>query len=173
MAVKTRKTKAKIATDESKLMVTQERFDEMQAELKERVEVLRDQIALEISTARDLGDLSENQAYADAMNRKDINEARIEELEYLISIAQVIQSEGKANAISIGSVVEVKKISDGKVRTITLVGKEETQEADPRVGKVSIDSPLGSALVGRSQGDKVVVKLPAGDAEYQITKFAA
>lgn len=166
-----RTRKAKQTQEENKLLVTQERFDDMQQELDNRVNVLRGQIAEEISSARDLGDLSENQAYTDAMNRKDLNEARIEELEYLISIAQVIQKDD-STFISIGDTIRVKKMEDGKVRTITLVGREETQEADPTIGKVSIDSPLGAAIAGKVPGDKISVALASGPVQYEIMKAA-
>jgi transcription elongation factor GreA len=166
-----RTRKAKQTQDENKLLVTQERLDDMQQELNHRLNTLRPQIAEEISVARDFGDLSENQPYTDAMNRKDLNEARIEELEYLVSIAQVIQKDD-SHHVSIGDTIRVKKILDGKVRTITLVGREETQEADPTIGKVSVDSPLGSAIAGKLPGDKIVVKLAGGAVEYEIMKAA-
>lgn len=166
-----RTRKAKQTQDENKLLITQERLTEMQQEYDHRLNTLRPQIAEEISVARDFGDLSENQPYTDAMNRKDLNEARIEELEYLISIAQVIQKDN-SHTVSIGDTIRVKKVLDGKIRTITLVGREETQEADPTIGKVSIDSPLGAAIAGTVPGDKVVVKLAGGAVEYEIMKAA-
>ncbi len=153
------------------LMVTQEGYDEMVAELENRNGALRDQIAKEINEARNLGDLSENQAYSEAMERKNMNEGRIEELEQLITSAQIIQKTD-SNTIGVGSKVEIEQIKTKRGRTVTLVGRGKSQEADPREGKISIDSPLGHALNGSKKGDKVMVELPSGKAEYVIKKVA-
>src|SRR5262249_42839856 len=89
------------------LFVTQAGYDEMLRELENRKGTLRDEIAQQISAARDLGDLSENQAYSDAMERKELNDNRIDELEYLISIAEIIDASAEDNVIGIGHTLEI------------------------------------------------------------------
>jgi len=165
-----RKKKQTTDTEPEKLMVTQEGYDEMVAELENRMGALRDEIAEEINEARNLGDLSENQAYSEAMERKNMNEARIEELEYMISIAQIIQRTD-SGVVGVGDTVEIKSVKTNKARTISLVGRGIAQEADPREGKISIDSPLGVALKGSKKGDVVKVMLPAGEMEYKVMKL--
>lgn len=153
------------------LMLTQSGYDELVQEVEYRSGELRDQIANEINEARNLGDLSENQAYSEAMEKKNMNEARIEELEQMVAKAQIIQREDK-DVIGIGSTVEIESTKTSKSRSITIVGKGASQEADPRQGKISIDSPLGSALSGNKKGAIVKVVLPSGEAEYKVKKVA-
>lgn len=165
--------KKKTTTEEHDvLLVTQSGYDDMVGELNHRMNTLRDEIASEINEARNLGDLSENQAYSEAMERKNMNEGRIEELEQLISIAQIIQK-SDSNTVGVGNTLDIKNLKTSSVRTITLVGKGISQEADPRQGKISIDSPLGHALNGSKKGDVVKVDLPSGLVEYQIVSIAA
>lgn len=166
------RTSKSASSDRDVLIVTQEGYNDMTAELKHRLEVLRPQIAQEISVARDLGDLSENQAYSEAMERKEMNDNRISELEYLISIAQISSASDQDDIVSIGHTVEIQKVGGAK-RTITLVGKSETQQASPAEGKISVDSPLGKALNLSKVGDTVSVTLPAGEAKYKVLKIAA
>lgn len=169
-------TKAKTNKNNEKdvLIVTQQGYDDMLKELDNRVTVLRAEIADEIKLARELGDLSENEPYAHAMQRKEMNDARIDELEYLISIAKVANSSDEADdVVVIGRTVELQKVSDGTKRTIVLVGKEETQQANPSEGKVSVDSPIGKAVNLARVGQTVTVKLPSGEVDYKILRFAA
>jgi transcription elongation factor GreA len=163
---KTTKTKE----DQEVLMLTQQGYDKLVEELEHRKTVLRDEIASEIKQARDLGDLSENQAYADAMERKEMNEARIESLEYMISIAQVVSASTNDKIVNIGHTIEIQKVG-GPKKTVTLVGKESTQEGNPAIGKISVDSPVGKALNMAQVGDTVNVKSPAGEVKYKILRI--
>lgn len=165
---KSKATKTK--EEQEVLMLTQSGYDKLVQELKQRKEVLRDEIAAEIKQARDLGDLSENQAYADAMERKEVNEARIEELEYMISIATVASASHDDKIVTIGHTVEIQKVGGDK-KKITLVGKESTQEADSSVGKISIDSPVGKAINMAQIGDTVNVVLPTGEVKYKVLRI--
>lgn len=160
------------AAEQDVLIVTQAGYDAMVQELDYRQNTLRVEIAAEISQARDLGDLSENQAYASAMEKKEMNDARIDELEYLISIAQITNASKQDDVVSIGHTVEIQKVG-GEKRTIELVGKAETGQASPSEGKISIDSPIGRAINMAKVGDVVDVKLPKGDVKYKILKIAA
>lgn len=165
-----RKTTKTATPKDDVLLVTQERYDDMTTKLEYYRDVVRDEIAQAINEARDLGDLSENNAYSDAMEKKDINEARIEELEYMISIAQIVEAEQNSNIVSVGSTVEIQKVGGDK-RVVTLVGKSKSQEADPAAGKFSEDSPLGIALNMAQVGDTVSVKTPSGqDIKYKILR---
>lgn len=154
------------------LIVTQQGYDAMVQELEYRKGTLRAEIAHDISVARDLGDLSENQAYVEAMERKEMNETRIDELEYLISIAQISSASADDNIVTIGHTVEIQRVG-GTKRMVTLVGKSETQQANPIDGKISIDSPIGKALNMSKVGDTVSVELPAGQVKYKVLKIAA
>ena len=163
---------SKTQKDKDVLYVTQEGYDEMMRELEQRKGTLRDEIASQISAARDLGDLSENQAYSEAMERKELNDNRIDELEYMISIAEIIDASVEDNYIGIGHSIEIQKLG-GEKRVVTLVGKEAAQQADPTVGKISIDSPIGKALNSAQVGDTVSVNLPTGEVKYKILKMVA
>lgn len=167
------KTKTKTtASEQDVLIVTQAGYDALVQELNHRKDVVRVEIANEISQARDLGDLSENQAYASAMEKKEMNDARIDELDYLISIAQITDASQQDDVVAIGHTVDIQKIG-GEKRTIVLVGKAETGQASPAEGKISIDSPIGRAINMSRVGDIVDVKLPKGDVKYKILKIAA
>ncbi|MCA9379385.1 transcription elongation factor GreA [Candidatus Dojkabacteria bacterium] len=157
------------------LIVTQEGYDDMVRELAQRKDVLRAEIAKEISVARDLGDLSENQAYTDAMEKKEMNENRIDKLDYLLSIAQVGTTNANDDIVRIGSTVEIEKVGAGAKgkKIITLVGKEETQEADSQAGKISVDSPVGKAVNAARIGDTVTVQLPQANVQYKILRKVA
>lgn len=163
---------AKKQTQQDVLLVTQDGYNQMVAELEERLQK-RDLIAQEIEEARKLGDLSENAPYTEAMSRKEINDARIDELTYLISIAQIIESDAKSNIVGIGNTVEIQREDEKTKRTVTLVGAQAAQEADPRENKISIDSPVGKALNMAQVGDKVVVELPLGEVTYKILRLVA
>ncbi len=167
-----KKKTTKTQKEKDVLYVTQAGYEEMTRESESRKGALRDEIAQQISSARDLGDLSENQAYSDAMERKELNDNRIDELEYLISIAEIIDASTEDNIIGIGHTLEIQKVGGDK-RTVTLVGKEAAQQADPTAGKISIDSPIGKALNSAQIGDTVAVNLPTGEVKYKILKMVA
>jgi|GEM_PF-6872080 len=155
--------------DADTLIVTPEGFASMETELAER-KLKAELNAKEIDEARSLGDLKENTAYHEAMQVKDMNDARIDELDYLMSIAQIAQNQSKT-VLGIGSTVELERQDTKTKQTITLVGKQASQEADPLSGKISIDSPLGKVLNGQSVGAEVVAQLPRGPVAYKILKL--
>ncbi len=113
------KTKTtKVREEEEVLMLTQSGYDQLVQELSHRKNVLRDEIANEIKLARDLGDLSENQAYADAMEKKEVNEARIESLEYMLSIAKVVSTSQDDKIVTIGHTIEIQKVGGDKKKIL-------------------------------------------------------
>lgn len=160
-------------TDAYTIEITKESFDELLQELEERKNVLRKEIAKEISDARELGDLSENHAYTVAMEKKDLNEARISQLEVMVKNVKVVASHKSSSIVRLGSVVEIENTATGTTRVVTLVGSEQTRSAEPQEGKISIDSPIGEAILNAKLGDKVVAKLPDREIEFKIVKFVS
>src|ERR1700761_7050441 len=132
--------------------------------LKKEIEYLstdkRREVAERIKEAREFGDISENSEYDDAKNEQAMLEARIATLEDKLRSASVINAaELSADVVRVGSQVEVKDTASGKSLTYTIVG---STEADPTANKLSNESPVGKALVGRKKGDVAKVTLPNG-----------
>src|ERR1044072_1741875 len=121
-----------------------------EAELKHLIEVKRPEIRQSIKTAREFGDLSENAEYHAAREAQGMNEARIRVLEHHLATAVVSESAGGDDA-AIGSVVRYRDADSGKETEVTLVHR---LEADLAAGKLSVESPIGNALLGARQGDK-------------------
>lgn len=123
-------------------------------EIKKELLHLLDQrhvIADRIKQARELGDLSENAEYQTAREEQDRLETRIGELEHVVQNAKIIKKSKTNGHVKLGSTVKLKSL-DGKTKDFQVVG---TMEADPLSGKVSDESPIGTALMGRKVGDKV------------------
>jgi transcription elongation factor GreA len=138
-------------------------LEKLRAELDEMTNVRRAEVATRIHDAKEHGDLSENAEYEDAKNEQAFVEGRIQTLEALIKNATIIDEKHSTEHVQIGSTVSVES-DDGK-QTFTIVG---STEASPREGRISNESPVGRALLGRKKGDKVVVRVPAGDFSYTI-----
>ncbi len=159
------------ATELEVIEMTQEAYDELVKELEFRKTDERNNIAKEISDARELGDLSENHAYTIAMEKKDINENRISDLEDLIMRVKIVKASSSNSVVTIGKPVVIVNTKTKTPKTVTLVGSEKTEAADPSEGKISIDSPIGSALHNAKLGDVFEVELPSGKVEYKVDKF--
>ncbi len=151
--------------------MTQDAHDELTKELQYRKDILREEIAKEISEARELGDLSENHAYSVAMEKKEQNENRITELEDMLKKAKVVTGSDAGNIVRVGKTVEIENLEKKEKRIVTLVGSEETQSAEPNEGKISVDSPIGKAIFNAKVGDEVEVHLPTKVVKYRIIKF--
>jgi transcription elongation factor GreA len=143
--------------------VSREGLEKLRAELDETIAVKRPEVAARISEAKEHGDLSENAEYEEAKNEQAFVEGRIAELEHKIKSAVIIDEERSSDHVSIGATVEVES-EDGPI-TFTIVGSTEARPAD---GRISNESPVGRALLGRQVGEKVVVKAPAGDVVYTV-----
>lgn len=143
--------------------LTQAGVDELKAELTELVG-LRSQIADRIKTAREFGDLSENMEYSAARQDQERNEARIAEIEHILANVQVITAPKNDSKVVLGSTVVLKSKS-GKTKEFQVVG---TVEADPLNGKISDESPIGQALLGKKEGQEVEIKTPADTTTYTI-----
>ena len=153
------------------LVITQEAFEELSKELEYRITELRKEIAKEIAEARDLGDLSENHAYSVAMEKKELNENRISELENMLKVAEVVKEDKNAKVVRVGSTIEIENLDNASRRVITIVGSEETKSAEPGEGKISSDSPIGRAVMNSRVGDVVTVTLPEREIKFKIIKF--
>ena len=145
------------------------RFDELEKELNFLKTTRSDEVAEMIKVARGFGDLSENSEYDEAKNEQGKLYSRINELENVLLHA-VILEEGDmpTGQVTIGSTVTVTATQGGISRSFKIVG---SQEADAMHGIISEDSPFGKALMGRKEGDTVVVNAPAGDLEYRVDKI--
>lgn len=138
------------------------------AELEKELEALKTEgridIAEKLKVARSYGDLSENSEYDEAKSEQAKIEARITELEYQLDHAEIIDTAVK-NAVSMGSVVTVKRLSDNVKAVYEIVG---FAQSNPAEGKISDESPVGKALMGAKKGETVIVEAPIGNLEYKI-----
>ncbi|MEP7103751.1 MAG: transcription elongation factor GreA [Candidatus Dojkabacteria bacterium] len=167
------KTRKNGKIEEKLMTMTQEAYNQLEAELDNRIKVLRKDIADEIAAARELGDLSENHAYSVAMEKKEMNENRILEIEDILAIAKIADENTQDNSISIGEKVEIQNVENKDKRIVVLVGSEETKVANPLEGKISVDSPIGKAIYNAKVGDTVDVVLPNKIIKYKILKLTA
>lgn len=144
--------------------MTKEKFSGLEKELRKlKLDVLP-RIAKRIDDARQMGDLSENAEYHAAREEMAWTQSRVNEIQYLLSNAEIISTaQGQGSTISIGSTIVVES-KNGK-KEYVIVG---AQEADPTAGKISNESPLGNAFLGKKRGEKIKVQLPSGVLEYKI-----
>ncbi|MFZ5364355.1 MAG: transcription elongation factor GreA [Patescibacteria group bacterium] len=151
---------------DQKVYVSKEGLEKFKKELDDLVNIKRKEIIERIERAKELGDLSENAEYAAAKDEQAFTEGRIIELQDMIVRAEVINGGGKGSNVSVGSKVKVK--SDGVETEYEIVG---VAEADPMNGKISNESPLGRAFLGRKVGDKVQIQVPKGMVTYTILEI--
>lgn len=144
--------------------ITKQGVDELKAELEELLSQ-RSVIAERIKTAREFGDLGENMEYTAARQDQERNESRVAEIEHILLNAKVITSPKTDSKVVLGSKVKLKS-DDGKTKEFQVVG---TVEADPLNGRISDESPIGKALLGKKEGEEVEIKTPAETATYKIT----
>lgn len=141
--------------------ITESGQHELERELEE-LKSRRGEIADKIAAARDFGDLSENAEYDAAREAQGLLETRITEIETILQNASIIQA-GNGSTVVLGSTVELE--ANGKAVTYTVVGPVE---ADPLEGKVSNESPIGQALMGKAVGDTVTISTPKGELAYTV-----
>lgn len=151
--------------------VSAEGLEKLKKEIEKKKTIERQKIARRLEEAKALGDLSENTEYLAAKEARSFNEGKILELEKLIEESVLIKPARKGQKkIQIGSVIQIKLISghSGKVnqkQTFMIVG---FQEADPGQGKISNESPLGQAFLGREVNDIIEAETPKGKVKYEI-----
>ncbi len=152
-----------------KIFVTKQGLEELKNELKELEKVNRPQVLERVSQARAMGDLSENSEYTAAREELSLIDSRIEELGEMLKKIEIIdetKAAKKGSQIQLGSKVTVK--INGKKEVFELVGE---WEADPQEKKISHESPLGKALIGKALNDKIEVEAPAGKILYHIVEI--
>ena len=146
---------------------SEEGLERLKQELEELKITKRHEIAARLEHAKSLGDLSENAEYQEAKEEQSLNESRIAELEEIVRNAVIIKKDVRSDTVQIGSTVSVR--SDTGEESYTIVGSEE---ADPKTGKISNESPLGKAFVGKKAGETVEIKTPGGMFSYTIRGIA-
>ena len=146
--------------------LTKERLIELEKELSELKTSGRQNMAQKIAEARSHGDISENAEYDAAKEEQGLFELKIAKLENILSRARIIEkSNTPSDKITILSTVSVKNLNNNNIIEYTLVSPEE---ADFQAGKISVTSPVGQGLIGKTLGEKVKVKAPAGMLEFEI-----
>ncbi|MDX6582662.1 MAG: transcription elongation factor GreA [Solirubrobacterales bacterium] len=146
---------------DAKNTISPEGKAQAEAELKQLTEVRRAEIRQSIKSAREFGDLSENAEYHAAREAQGMNESRIRVLEHLLASA-VVSEAASGGAAGVGSQVSYRDPDSGKVTDVTLVHR---LEADLAAGKLSVESPIGQALLGAGKGDQVSFETPRGDSK--------
>lgn len=149
--------------------LSHDKLRKLEEELRELKETKIPQTAKRIDEARQMGDLSENAEYHAAREEMSWLRSREKELVFIIDNSQIIEEDDKkrsATVVSVGSTIEVK-VNDKK-KSYRIVG---AQEADPASGSISNESPLGQAFLGKGEGDKVEVRVPAGTQIYKIIEI--
>ncbi len=150
--------------EEKKVYLTREGYEKLQKELEELKHKLMYEISERIKEARELGDISENSEYEAAKDEQGRIGSRIMEIEHILSIAEIIDSQD-TGYVNLGNWVMLKNLKTGekmKIRVVT------PQEADIFTGRISEDSPLGKSILGKKVGDIVKVNAPGGAVEYEI-----
>ncbi len=142
--------------------LTQDGVNKLQEELDDLVKNKRKEVAKALKEAREFGDLSENASWDDAKDRQAFTEGRINEIENILKNAKIIEG-GNTGVITVGSIVHVE-LEEGEQK-FQIVG---STEADAKKGKISNESPIAKALLGKKPGDQVEVEIPVGTIVYKI-----
>jgi transcription elongation factor GreA len=149
--------------------LTREGRTKLEAELEELVTVQRKEVAERIAAAKELGDISESGEYEDAKKSQSLLEGRIRDIKHILSRAELIDEDQVANGeVRVGSSVTVRLDEDGEEETWTIVG---SAEANPRQGRISNESPIGAALLGKRPRQKVTVQTPSGVMKLTIVRI--
>lgn len=152
-------------TEEKIQYISPDKKTELEKEIKTLKEETIPKLAKRIDDARQMGDLSENAEYHSAREEMAWAQSRIKQIEYILDNFEIVSdTAGDKSVVNVGSIIKVK--SSAGEKEYTIVG---AQEADPLSGKISNESPLGNAFVGKKKGDKVTVELPAGEKQFKIT----
>jgi len=147
--------------------VTPEGYEALVAELRHALSHERLAVVRDIEEARAHGDISENSEYEDAKDRQAMIEGRIRQLEHLVSSAQIIDVTKlpKSDRVVFGTTVVLENSESGDERTWRIVGERETDVAN---GKISFKAPVAKAIIGKNEGDEVVVGTPGGPQRWEI-----
>ena len=149
---------------------TEEGLSKLKNELRLLKTSGRKKIAQQIADARDKGDLSENAEYDAAKEAQGLHELKISKLESTLSNAKIVDKKNiDASKVSILSKVDIKNLQNDMKFTYQLVAEEES---DLKSGKLSVKSPIGSSLLGKKKGDKVIINTPSGNIKFQILNIS-
>lgn len=151
-----------------KVLLSKEGLEKLKVEYEQLTTVGRREVAAKIAEAKSYGDLRENSEYEDARNEQAQLELRILEVKDQIDNAEIITKSNSKNLINIGSSIELENLTTSTKETYEIVG---SMEADVFNGKISNESPLGSALIEKAVGDVVKFKAPKGQLEYKVLKI--
>ncbi|HET6760451.1 MAG TPA: transcription elongation factor GreA [Gemmatimonadaceae bacterium] len=157
------------AEAEKETFLTREGLRKLEDELEHLKKVKRKEIAERIKLSKEFGDPSENAEYEDAKNEQAFVEGRILQLELMLRNARVIDNhDAPADQVIVGSKVKLKDLGSGEEMAYMIVG---SAEADPDHDKISNESPVGKALLGRRKGETVEVIVPAGRLRYSVLQI--
>ncbi len=153
----------------TKFPMTEQGAEKLRLELEDLKKVQRPRIVQAIAEAREHGDLKENAEYSAAREQQSFCEGRINEIEGKLSNAQIIDVTKipHTGKVLFGTTVTIINLDTDQSMTYQIVGDDE---ADVKSNKISVNSPIARALVGKEEGDVVVVKAPGGDVDYEIDK---
>jgi len=152
-------------------VLTKEGLAKLEEELEDLKTVHRREVNERIRQAKEFGDISENAEYEDAKQEQAFVEGRIMKVESMIRNARIIEAtDATADEVMLGATVRVKEAKGGEAREFVIVG---STEADPTNNRLSNESPLGKALIGRRKGDLVDVTTPGGMRQYKIEAIGA
>jgi len=151
------------------VILTKEGYDKLVEELSDLVSRRRKEVAQRIKESIEFGDLSENSEYDDAKNEQAFVEGRITEINEILNEAKVVEGgNGRRKTVDIGCHVKLKDLETGEACEYRIVG---SVEADPGDHKISNESPVGQAIMGKKTGQTVEVKVPRGTLQYQIVSI--
>ena len=155
----------------NQIPITRNGAELLKAELKQLKSVDRPQVVEAIAEARAQGDLSENAEYDAAKERQGFIEGRLAQIEAILSQAVIIDPSTliKDGKCVFGVTVEIEDLDEEQNSTYQIVGDDE---ADIKLGKISINSPLAKAVIGKEEGDTIIVRAPKGNVEYEIESFS-
>lgn len=146
--------------------ITKQGYDAIQAELDQLIKVEREELKITIAEARELGDLKENAEYHAAKEKQGVVEGRISQLQGILASSEVIDPKTvNSDKIVFGATVTILNVDTDETVTYKIVGEPES---DMKKGLISFNSPLGKALIGKEEGDEVVVRAPKGNIEYEV-----
>lgn len=152
---------------EKQTYITEEGLERLKEELEYLKNTKRKEVAERIASAKELGDLSENAEYSEAKDEQSFIENRVAELESIVRSVKIIKKNKRVTSVQVGSNIEVE--TNGKTLKYSIVG---SNEADPLNGKISNESPLGKAFLGRKLADEVEAVVPKGKIKFKILKIS-
>ncbi len=153
---------------DKEVVLTKEGHQKLEDELNHLVTQKRREVAKRIKEAIEFGDISENAEYEDAKNEQAFLEGRIKQVENILKDAKIISDNSRTDEVDLGSLVVLRDLEFDETIEYMLVG---SAEADPSEHRISNESPVGMAIMGKKAGEKVKVQVPVGELEYLISEI--